>query len=512
MSLCLFTVLFVACTDGAVSDGSSGAPNINKRPTKPARTEFSVIIDNGRTVTTATGKVGKEVEATAAELDNKIFLGWQYEGETVSADLTYRFQIERDASLIALYCNAHTIYLDPGDGAVEASEIKVGEGQEYRLPVPELTHFEFLGWFDGSTAYADNTGKGNGRYNYYEDIYLTARWQRVPEYAIKINNGTVDDRGNDFTRSEALTYYRGESVTLTAVKVANKKFIGWVNSKDETVSDQEVYSFTAVSDEEFTAQYKSAYTVIALNGYGGGEFEYLEEVTVRAQTNNYGYKFSYWRNFYTGKEYKDEVILDENGEEIGKIKINDDCSITFNVSENITLEAIYEKENYKVEFFIGDRLLSASAYYIDAVEEPEKKAALIAYYSRFDITAQYNDVIDIPVYSVQDDPYYSADEAKYLVFEGWADAPEKMPPKDVKITGKVVKAKYNINATYGLGGGTFEVGTVIKLTPKDLTGKRFICWTTADGAPITEGVDENNVLTVTVTEDATYIAKFEDIE
>ncbi len=62
----------------------------------------------------------------------------------------------------------------------------------------------------------------------------------------------------------------------------------------------------------------------------------------------------------------------------------------------------------------------------------------------------------------------------------------------------------------GTGGGVFESGATIVLTPKNSDGKRFVGWT-VDGIPVSDGeTDENNALTITVNRNATYVAVFED--
>ena len=314
--------------------------------------------------------------------------------------------------------------------------------------------------------YTDENGKNLSPLDTDSDLNLTAKYVEIPTFVVKSNDGTGDVEN---------TYYRGETVTLVAATLENKRCDGWYTlttvEKEDGEEKEEVllcedarYTFTVTEDVEVYAKYHESYKVIVVGGTGGGEYRPGETCTIVLNNSLTWRTFEYWRDYYTK-----EPILDEEGEPIV------DERFSFEVNGSVTIEAVFVKNEYTV------------TYYVDGVQ-----------YGEADVL-HYNDEI----------PARSYTPAQHYVFSGWSEIPSKMPAYDLEITGTTALETHRVMIQGGTGGGVYPYGTVITLIADDLesVGKRHIGWTE-------NGADYNLVAPngqMTVERDVTLRSKYEDI-
>lgn len=426
----VFGVVLAACTDAELEQPSEPTDPVNP----PAEeTIFTVTVDNGAEVVELKKKSGETVTVTAAELEYKLFLGWEYEGERVSAEETYLFAVDRDAALNAVYCDAYTLYLDAGSGEVSAEAVTVGAGMAFTLPVPVLIHHVFLGWFDGVRQYTDENGASLESFSTGADVVLKAKYREKPVYEITVNNG-------DGATSETIAYHEGELVTLEAAPVQDKRCVGWSDGT-VTVTTDNTYSFTVNGNAEYTAVYEFAFMVTVIEGTGSGTYNLGQSVTVRVQTSSPGRRFIGWREIGTTEILSTESVF------------------TFEVTRSISLEACFEKILYNLTYYVnGEQWGKAERLY-------------------------YGDPIALRAFTPEE----------HYVFSGWSQTPNKMPASDVDVRGTTAKETHRLNVIGGVGGGVFEYGTSVTVTATVATGKAFSHWT-ENGVKVSEDAEYTFVL------------------
>lgn len=414
----------------------------------PEETIFSITVDNGAEIIVLEKKEGEIISATAAELSYKLFLHWEYEGEIASKERTYELTVKQDASLRAVYCDAYTLYLDPGDGLVESESVTVGLGYSYQLPVPYLEHHIFMGWYDGARQYTDENGVSLENFQGDVDVVLKAKYLEKPVYSVSVSNGEQEP--------EIFLYHEDEIITLEAVALADKKCIGWSDG-NEMLTDENTYTFTVKNHASFTAVYKDAYIVTVVNASGSGEYQRGETATISLSTIATGKEFVGWTYY-----------LSEN-EEI----ISTDTTYSFVVTQSVMLIAVFKDIEYTL------------TYLVDNEQYGETE------------TLKYNQVI-----TLRDKP-----SKEHYNFNGWLNAPQKMPASDLVIYGNFVLQRHRLTVIGGTGGGVYDYGSQVTVRPTVDIGKAFDNWTVNN----TE-VSTDFEYVFTLERDLTVCANFLDIE
>lgn len=510
--ICLCAVFLFACN--GVSDGTAGKPSGTDNPSKPEKpaepVKYTVTVDDGEKVKTYKEEAGAKISATAAELQDKLFIGWRYEGELVSDAAVFELTVSKDAAVNAVFCDEYTIYLDADGGAVETDKLTVGDGLDYNLPVPTKENSIFLGWYEDTLRYSDGNGKPESVFNAKKNVYLTAAWQVRKKFSVTVHNGAVNREGEGEEITVTESYFEGEKVTLSALSVKNMRCTGWTDG-EKVVGEGENFTFTVVGDAEYTAQYISAYKINVINEAGGGVFEYGETVSLKAKTNLVGKNFLYWRDFQTGERLEDYEVTDGDGNRVEFIETGDDGELAFTVTKDLILEAVYEYLSYRVYFHINaageDRLLDISA--ID--ENDENYAEYAEFFSRFDLNYNYGNAIILPAYDYTKDPYYKGRDED-LVFGGWNNPPSAMPASDLHVYGALRTATYYVSVNGGSGGGFYESGRSATIFPGSRIGERFVTWRVYNGETVApELLNEDGSYTFTVRNGVTYEAVYEKI-
>ena len=464
----LNAIFLISC-----SEGYNGPVNLPEEEEEaPDVVYYKITVDNGAEIVVYEKEADVSLTVTAADKKNMVFIGWEYEGKTVSSDKTYTFTVKENASLNAKYLTSYKIYLDAGLAGTEYEAVTVGEGQDYTLPVPVLENYYFLGWYDGIMPYTDENGNSLKPFSAPYDVTLKAVFEEKPVYTVTWQSIYTDEDGQEAVYSEsAVEKHLDEWITLTAVAVPDNRFVGWYDEKGECKSSETEYSFKVVSDVTYRAKYEEAFTVNVLFGSGSGTYAKDTIVEITAQTTPTGKYFKGWR--YIGES---ELL---EGEQYEK------DTFKLVVTESVSFEAVFEFIDYTLTFTMQ------GGSYGDSPVEYHKTARI-----------HYGDEIIPPV---------SPSETHY-VFAGWSSYPARMPANDLTISGRLIPEKHTVTLDSGIisangaSYGVFDYGTEITVAHKEITGKRFLYWA-ENGAQ----VSSSSPYTFTVERNVTLTAVYEDI-
>ena len=253
---------------------------------------------------------GTQVSITATPSSGYTFSGWSNgsSDNPVTVTLDSNTSITANFALIPVY----TITVSSEDGGSVSSEGgDYQEGTQVTLTATPDEGYEFSGWSDGNT-------EATRVITASEDLTLTATFTEL-EYSYQL---TVTSTEGGSISSEGGEYNEGTEVTITATPDEGYRFLGWSDGNTE-----ESITITLSEDTSIEAVFEliPVYTVTVTSTEGGsvstegGEYEEGSEVTITA-TPDEGYRFIGWSNSSTEE------------------------SITITLSEDTTLEAIFEKE------------------------------------------------------------------------------------------------------------------------------------------------------------------------
>ena len=134
-------------------------------------------------------------------------------------------------TLIARWtANQYTVSLDANTGSVSPSRLTVKYDSKYELPEPYKRGYEFLGWYEYSTKFADS-----GTWKETSNISLTAKW-KVAEYQI-----TLKPEGGDVSKNRVKVTY-GSSYSLPTPTRTGYIFDGWYKGTKE-FSSSGIYDY-----------------------------------------------------------------------------------------------------------------------------------------------------------------------------------------------------------------------------------------------------------------------------
>jgi hypothetical protein len=234
--------------------------------------------------------------------------------------------------LLAGCTNEYTVSVNiiPEDaGEIKGSGV-YESGEQVGLVANPYEEYDFIGWEDqGYFIEEDN----NYEFNIEKDENLVARFKKK-KFNLEIEN---NNKNMGLVKGEG-EYLIKEKAILSATPNANHKFIGWFNTNDELISDQEIFQLSINTNTKVIAKFEPIIFNITLDKnidkgevFGEGKYKKGEKQFIRAE-KLFGYNFLHW--------------VDENGnvftEKDGKI---------ITVSEDLNLTAIYEKKEQ--QFYLG---------------------------------------------------------------------------------------------------------------------------------------------------------------
>jgi len=397
---------------------------------------------------------GDEISISAEPSDGYRFVSWD-DGNT---DNPRTITVTGDATYIADFVAQYTITVlseDDSQGSAIGSGI-YDEGQEITIEAVPNDGFLFSSWNDGSTEnprIITVTAEAT-----YTASFVDA--ESVNSYTIEVLSansemGSVSGSG---------TYAEGTVIMISATANDGYRFIGWTDGNNDNPRN-----ITVIENASYTANFEviPVYTITVLANSdeygtvdGGGTFYENEEIQISA-TPYYGHRFVSW---------------DDN---------NIDNPRTITVIEDATYTA-----NFIAQYTI--RVLSSN-----------NTQGSVAGAGTFD------DGEVITIEAIPNEGYF---------FVSWDDGNTENP-RVVTVTENVTYVasfadaesvvSYTITVTTDTpeigsvsGTGTYAEGTVVMISADPHHGYRFVSWN--DG-------NTDNPRSITVTEDASYTAIFEQL-
>ncbi len=250
------------------------------------------------TVTVVNGTGGGEFEEgetatiTATVPNGQTFVAWTEDGEVVSTENPYTFEVTGNVTLTATFSGedtdeTYTVTVENGTGGGEYEE---GETATVTAATDQGT---FSHWeIGGQQVSTDNPYT----FTVTGDVTITAVFKNA--YTVTVTNGTVTVGTAEGSASG--TFDEGTEVTIAASK-GSHNFVRWENAAGETLTyTQESFTYEVTANATFVAVLTKTVTVSGGTISGtesatSGEYEEGETVTVVADTAAQGTRFVGWR-------------------------------------------------------------------------------------------------------------------------------------------------------------------------------------------------------------------------
>lgn len=438
-----------------------------------AQYEITAIANptNAGTVTgTGTYEHGSTATLTATAANGYLFVNWTKDGEEVSTNATYTFEVTANGTYTANFATQHTITVTTNNS--EAGSANGGGtyayGQVITISATANTGYSFVNWtLNGVEVSTDAeytfTVTGNATY--------TANFE-VAQYTITV---TTSEGG---TATGGGIYTHGASVTLEATPDEHFVFINWAKN-GAFFSEESTVTFTATESATYKANFAAEAAPTTFNitatASAGGTITPNGNVTVQLGTDQ---TFTILANEH--KQIQGVVV---DNVQVGAV-----AEYTFyNINEDHTIAAYFEDAEYQVNTYVnieGSGTVTESGTY--------------TYNTLVTLTATANDGYDFVNWTDEDGNVVSETASfSFNVIE------------DVNYTANFI-AVYTINVETNIdgsgtvdGGGTYHNGETAYLTASANDGYVFLNWTKGD-----EVISTNSSISFTVTENATYIANF----
>ena len=275
---------------------------------------------------------GEEITLTATANEGYKFINWTENGEVVSEEAEYSFEITKDRNLVAnfeLLSYNVTALVNPENAGVVNGAGTYNHGEEVALTATANEGYKFINWTENGEVVSEDA-----QYSFVvtSDRNLVANFEKKEVTSVVYNVTTVVNPENVGVVIGSGVYYEGDNVILTAIPIKNGyEFVNWTED-GKVVSEDAQYSFVATSDRELVANFVllEYYVTAALSSAeageitGDGNYNHGEEVTLTA-TAHEGYKFVNWT---------------ENG-----VVVSEDAEYSFAILKNRNLVANFSSED-----------------------------------------------------------------------------------------------------------------------------------------------------------------------
>ena len=244
-------------------------------------------IDGTDGSTTGEYEAGASVTVTATVPNGQTFVAWTEDGEVVSTENPYTFEVTGNVTLTATFSGesateTYTVTVENGTGGGEYEE---GETATVTAATDQGT---FSHWeIGGQQVSTDNPYT----FTVTGDVTITAVFKDA--YTVTVTNGTVNGNASG-------TFDEGTEVTIAASK-GSHNFVRWENAAGEKLNySTETFSYTVTANATFVAVLTKTVTVSGGTISGtesatSGEYKEGETVTVVADTAAQGTRFVGWR-------------------------------------------------------------------------------------------------------------------------------------------------------------------------------------------------------------------------
>ncbi len=275
---------------------------------------------------------GQSCTVTATANTGYTFSNWTENGNVVSSNANYTFNVEGNRNLVANFTlNNYTVTVsaNPSNGGTATGGGTFTYGQSCTVTATANTGYTFTNWTENGNVVSSNA---NYTFNVEGNRNLVANFTAIT-YSITVSANP----SNSGTTSGGGTYTHGQSCTVIATSADGYTFMNWTEN-GSVVSTDANYSFIVTSNRSLVANFEEqqpdTYNInvspnpnIGGTVTGGGNYNAGQQCTVTA-TANTGYTFVNWT---------------ENGE-----VVTTNASYTFIVTGNRTLVANFTLNSYTI--------------------------------------------------------------------------------------------------------------------------------------------------------------------
>ncbi|MBO6024723.1 MAG: T9SS type A sorting domain-containing protein [Bacteroidales bacterium] len=301
-------------------------------------TQYTVNVSanpsNGGNVTGGgTYQEGQSCTVSATANDGYSFVNWTENGNQVSSDADYTFDVTSNRNLVANFqAQVQSYSIKVGANPIEGGSVTGGgiyqEGQLCTVTATPNSGYTFINWTENGSQVSTNASYA---FTVTSSRNLTANFQAQPQnYTINVsanpsNGGNVTGGGS---------YQQGQSCTVTATPNAGYDFTNWTEN-GEVVSPDANYTFIVNGNRTLVANFtQQQFTITATanpsdggNVTGGGTYTYGQQCTLTAAPAT-GYDFVRWT---------------KNGQQAST-----NANYTFTVTESATYVAQFQLQSFTI--------------------------------------------------------------------------------------------------------------------------------------------------------------------
>lgn len=239
----------------------------------------------------------EEATVVAAADYGYTFKNWVKDGQVVSSDPTYTFQVTADSTVQPVFSvNSYEISLSSDGNGTYAGEGSYSYLSTATVTASPDTGYDFVNWTD------ENGNEVSTSATYSFTVYGASSLKA--NFALKSYNIDVeaDDHGSVTGKG---IYYYGESITVKAKPETGYHFVNWTIDGN-VVSTNANYTFTVSGPADLKANFAiNSYTVKFVNDdgtllkeaqfvYGSTAFYHVNETPKKKPTVQYTYTFAGW--------------------------------------------------------------------------------------------------------------------------------------------------------------------------------------------------------------------------
>jgi len=397
------------------------------------------------------------------------FINWTEDGDVVSTNQSYSFEVSYNINLTAHFQGAQYVIdvtANPADGGTVSGGGEYDNGDIATVVATPLDNYEFINWTENGSVVSNEAtysfevvGNRSLVANFSEDFYT------ITAISVPAGGGEIEGAGN---------FSYGQYCSLSTSPNGGFYFIDW-QEDGTTVSTSINYSFQVTHNRNLEAHFGvfayeitvSANPVEAGTVSGGGNFNYGDETTVTA-TPNAGWEFLSWTN--NGSVVSNEAVY------------------TFNVTSSMNLQANFIVEEFNITATADPG--SGGGINGDGVYEYGETATLTATASTAYTFVNWTEDGDV----VSADPEFN--------FTVTADR---------NFVAHFVVQQYEVTTTaapaYGgdvSGGGFYDYGSQVTITAEPNNSYEFLGWT-ENGSMISNNLS----YTFSLFEDRAFTAVFQ---
>ena len=441
-------------------------------------TQYTVNVSanpsNGGNVTGGgTYQEGQSCTVSATANDGYSFVNWMENGNQVSSDADYTFDVTSNRNLVANFqAQVQSYSIKVGANPIEGGSVTGGgiyqEGQLCTVTATPNSGYTFINWTENGSQVSTNASYA---FTVTSSRNLTANFQAQPQnYTINVsanpsNGGNVTGGGS---------YQQGQSCTVTATPNAGYDFTNWTENGN-VVSPDANYTFIVNGNRTLVANFtQQQFTITATanpsdggNVTGGGTYTYGQQCTLTA-TPATGYDFVRWT---------------KNGQQAST-----NANYTFTVTESATYVAQFQLQSFTIS--VSANPDDAGSVSGNGTYNYGASCTVVATptqaYNFINWTENGVEVSNELSYT------FTVDANRSLVANFEASIVEIKATVDPEVAASIT------------GTGTYNYGDEVTLTLARNEDWAFVSWT-EDG----EVVSEEMTYVFTITRDRTLVANFE---